>query len=116
MRTEVLIDTKDASVQQIGAYQIDCGQDMRWLLMIKTAGTDGTPRAYIEESSNGSDWVALDNNDIDEGVIDYFILDDPLVNIRDSFFMGKAIRIRFEPNDNTTGTVYAELVVKTKSN
>ena len=116
MRTEVLIDNEAANVQQIGSYQIDCGQDMRWLLMIKTDSLDGTPRAYVEESSNGSDWVALDNNDSAEGVIDYFILDDPIVTIRDSFFMGKSIRLRFEPNDNTTGTVYAELIVKTKSN
>ena len=116
MRLELLLDDVDASVQQIGSYQIDCGQDMRWLLTIKSTGLDGTPKIYVEESNNNTDWVALDNNDMTEGVIDYFILDDPLVNIRDSFFMGKAIRIRFEPNDNTTGTVYAELVVKTKSN
>ena len=116
MRTEILINNEDASTQQIGSYQIDCGQDMRWLLMIKTSGLDGTPKLYVEESSNGSDWVALDNNDCAEGVLDYFPCDDPLINIRDSFFMGKSIRLRFEPNDNTTGTVYAELVVKTKSN
>ena len=115
MRTEILINNEDASTQQIGAYQIDCGQDMRWLLMIKTSGLDGTPRAYVEESSNNVDWAALDNNDCSEGVLDYFILDDPIVTIRDSFFMGKSIRLRFEPNDNTTGTVYAELIVKTKS-
>jgi hypothetical protein len=116
MRTQLLLNTVDASVQQIGAYQVDCGQDMRWLLMIKTAGLDGTPRAFIEESSNGTDWIALDNNDMTEGPLDYFPIDDSLINIRDCFFMGKSIRIRFEPNGNSTGTVYAELVVKTKSN
>jgi hypothetical protein len=116
MRTEILIDNESANAQQIGEYIIDCGQDMRWLLMIKTSGLDGTPKAYVEESSNGSDWVALDNNDCVEGVIDYFPVDDPLINIRDSYFMGKSIRLRFEPEDNTTGTIYAELIVKTKSN
>lgn len=116
MRTEVLLDTVDASVQQIGSYVIDCGQDMRWMLTIQSTGLDGTPRAYIEESNNNTDWIPLDNNDCDEGVIDYFPISDNLISIRDSYFMGKSIRIRVEPNDNTTGTVYADLVVKTKSN
>ena len=78
MRTELLLDNVDASVQQIGAYQVDCGQDMRWLLMIKSVGLDGTPKIYIEESSNNTDWVALDNNDCN-GVLDYFLMDDPLI-------------------------------------
>ena len=116
MRTEFLLTDADASITQIGAYEIDCGQDMRWLLTIKTTGLDGTPRAYIEESNNNTDWTPLDNNDCDEGVIDYFPISDELRMIRDSYFMGKSIRIRFEPMDNTTGTIYSDLVVKTKSN
>jgi hypothetical protein len=116
MRTEILLNNVDASTQQIGAYQIDCGQDMRWLLMIKSTGLDGIPQLFLEESSNNIDWIAIDNNDCSEGVINYFPLDDPLIHIRDSFFMGKSIRVRVEPNGNTTGTIYAELVVKTKSN
>jgi hypothetical protein len=105
MRTEILLNNVDASTQQIGAYQIDCGQ-----------GLDGIPQLFLEESSNNIDWIAIDNNDCSEGVINYFPLDDPLIHIRDSFFMGKSIRVRVEPNGNTTGTIYAELVVKTKSN
>lgn len=115
MRTELLLDNVDAGSTQIGAYQIDCGQDMRWLMTIKSSGLDGTPRIYVEESNNNTDWVPLDNNDCAEGVLDYFPMDDPLIMIRDSYFMGKSIRIRVEPNDNTTGTIYANLVVKTKS-
>ena len=115
MRTELLLDNVDASTTQIGSYQIDCGQDMRWLLVIKKTGTDGTPRAYIEESSNNVDWIPLDNFE-DTDILDYFPLVDTLTSIRDSYFMGKSIRVRVEPNDNTTGTIYAELVVKTKSN
>jgi hypothetical protein len=116
MRTEVLLNNVDASIQQIGAYEVDCGQDMRWLLMIKSTGLDGVPQIFIEESANNVDWVALDNNDCAEGVLNYFPMDDPLINIRDSYFMGKSFRIRVEPNGNTTGTVYASLIVKTKSN
>lgn len=116
MRLQTLIEETSADVQRIGEYVIDCGQDMRWLLTIKTSGLNGTPKAYIEESQNGVDWVAIDNNDCAEGVLDYFPVDDPLIMIRDSYFMGKSIRLRFEPEDNTAGTVYADLVVKTKSN
>jgi hypothetical protein len=63
MRTEILLNNVDASTQQIGAYQIDCGQDMRWLLMIKSSGLDGIPQLFLEESSNNIDWIAIDNND-----------------------------------------------------
>jgi len=115
MRTEILLNNVDASTQQIGAYQIDCGQDMRWLLMIKSSGLNGTPRAYIEETTNNIDWVPLENNAI-TGNVDYFPIDDPLIHVRDTFFMGKSIRLRVEPFNNTAGTIYAELVVKTKSN
>ena len=113
MRTEILLNNVDASVQQIGAYQIDCGQDMRWILLVKSTGLDGTPELYLEESTNNVDWIALDNF-CDN--LQYFPIDDNLITIRDSYFMGKSFRVRVEPNDNTTGTVYAELVVKTKSN
>ena len=116
MRTEVLLNNVDANIQQIGSYEIDCGQDMRWLLTIKSTGLDGTPKIYVEESNNNTDWVALDNNDCAEGVINYFPLDDELIMIRDSYVMGKSIRIRIEPEDNTTGTIYSDLIVKTKSN
>jgi len=115
MRTELLLDNVDASVQQIGAYQVDCGQDMRWLMTIKSTGLEGTPKIYVEESNNNTDWTALDNND-PGGILDYFLMDDPLIMIRDSYFMGKSIRIRVEPEDNTTGTIHADLVAKTKSN
>jgi len=115
MRTQVLLNNVDASIQQIGTYVVDCGQDMRWLLMIKSDGLDGTPNIFVEESSNNVDWVALNNNDC-EGIVDFFLMDDPLIHIRDSYFMGKSFRIRVEPVDNTSGTIYAELVVKTKSN
>jgi hypothetical protein len=114
MRTEVLLNNVDASVQQIGTYQVDCGQDMRWLLIIKSIGLDGTPRAYLEESINGSDWVAIVNNEINSQ-LDYFPINDPLESIRDSYFMGRYFRLRVEPQNNTTGTITAELGIKTKS-
>ena len=113
MRTEILLNNVDASAQQIGSYQIDCGQDMRWVLLVKSTGLDGVPQLYLEESTNNIDWIALDNF---SDSLQYFPIDDPLITIRDSYFMGKSFRVRIEPNGNTTGTIYAELVVKTKSN
>jgi hypothetical protein len=113
MRTEVLLDNVDASTQQIGSYTIDCGQDMRWLLMVKSTGLDGVPQLFLEESTNNIDWTALEN--YADG-LNHWLVDDPLIHIRDSYFMGKSFRVRVEPNGNTTGTIYADLVVKTKSN
>jgi hypothetical protein len=116
MRTENLLNNVDASVSQSSApYAIDCGQDMRWLLFIKGDSLDGIPKIFIEESPNGLDWIPLNNNDC-TGIFDYFPLDESVITIRDSYFMGKAFRVRFEANGNTTGTIYADLIIKTKSN
>ena len=114
MRTEILFNNADASVNQSSiAYVIDCGQDMRWLLTMKSTGLDGIPKIFIEETPNGVDWIPLNNHS--DG-LDHWLLDDNLITVRDSYFMGKAFRLRLEANGNTTGTIYADLVVKTKSN
>ena len=115
MRTELLLDNADASITQIGEYEIECGQDMRWVLAINSSGLDGIPKIYLEESADNVNWVALNNND-ESGILDYFPMDDNLISIRDSYFMGKSIRIRVEPNGDTSGLITAKLVVKTKSN
>ena len=114
MRTENLFNEVDATISQTSTgYVIDCGQDMRWLLMIKSTGLVGVPKLYVEESINNVDWVALDNP---KTLLNYFDLDDPLIHIRDSYFMGKSFRVRTDANGASSGTITAELVVKTKSN
>ena len=115
MRTEFLLTGADASITQISEYEIDCGQDMRWMISVNSTGLDGIPRIYIEESADNIDWIPLNNND-QSGILDYFPMDSSLISIRDSYFMGKSIRIRVEPNGNTSGFINAKLVVKTKSN
>lgn len=116
MITKQLFDNVDASINQASTIHIiDCGQDMRWLLTVKSAGLNGVPKLFVEETPNGIDWIQLNNND-ENGIFDYFLLDDNLISIRDSYFMGKAFRVRIESNGNTTGTINATLVVKTKSN
>ena len=114
MRTEVLFNNVNASLNQASTtYVVDCGQDMRWLLTMKSTGLDGTPKVFIEESPNGVDWIPLNNHSDN---LNYWLLDDNLITVRDSYFMGKAFRLRLEANGNTTGTIYADLIVKTKSN
>jgi len=114
MRTEILFNNVDASIAQTSTiYVVDCGQDMRWLLKIKSTGFDGVPKIYIEESTDNVDWVGIVNY---ANSLDHWLLDDNLIHIRDSYFMGKSLRLRLDPNGNTTGTVYSELVIKTKSN
>jgi hypothetical protein len=111
MRTEILLTDADASITQIGDYVIDCGQDMRWMMSIVSSGLNGIPKIYIEETADNISWIPLENKDLY-----YFPMDDNLISIRDSYFMGKSIRIRVEPNGNTSGLISAKLVVKTKSN
>ncbi len=113
MRTITLLNNADASTTQIGSYEIDCGQDMRWLLKVKGTGLDGTPKVYVEDTTDNVEWLPLENS---KDCTDFFLLDSEFIHIRDSYFMGKSIRVRVEPEDNTTGTLDAEIVVKTKSN
>ena len=79
MRTEFLLTDADASITQIGAYEIDCGQDMRWMLAINSSGLDGIPKIYVEETADNVDWMPLNNNDC-EGILDYFPMDDDLIS------------------------------------
>lgn len=113
MRTETLFSAVDASVTQISsAFEPDCGQDMRWSICITSTGLDGTPQAYVEVSCDGVDWCAL-VNPVDNTNV--FAVDDDLI-IRDEYLPEKQIRLRIEPNDNTTGTINAIMVYKTYSN
>ena len=115
MRVVNLLNNADASITQLGVYETDCGQDMRWSISVTSSGINGIPKIYIEESLDNTYWSARKNN-TPNGILDYFLLDDIVVTIRDSYFMGKYIRIRVEPNGTTTGSVSAKLGVKTKSN
>ena len=71
MRTEFLLTGADASITQIGEYEIECGQDMRWMLSINSTGLDGEPKIYVEESADNIDWIPLNNNN-ENGILDYF--------------------------------------------
>lgn len=114
MITKKLYENQDATIPSISIqHQIDCGQDMRWLLQLKKEGTNGDPFLFIEESNDGQCWTNVPDLCNPDG--EYFIIDDSPYAIRDSYFMGKYIRLRIEPNNNTSGTITANLGIKTKS-
>jgi len=112
MRKITIFDALDASANQQEDYVIECGQDMRWLLVIEKSGTDGDPKVYIEQDVDG---VFVPVEDIFDGRRDFFIVNDSPYGIGDAYFYGKTFRLRSEPNGTTTGTLTAKLAVKTKS-
>lgn len=113
MRVETLLDNVDASIStESSPYEVDCGQDMRFLIQISKIATDGNPRLYLEESLDANIWTCIPNY---AGTSEDFLLDSEHVGIRDSYFMGKFIRVRLEPNGTSTGSITAKMGVKTKS-
>jgi hypothetical protein len=113
MRVVDLLNNIDASLQITSVnYQPDCGQDMRYLIQITKAGVDGNPQLYLEESLDNVVWTCIPNY---EDSTQFFLLDEDEIGLRDSYFMGKFIRLRIEPNGTTTGTISAKIGVKTKS-
>ena len=114
MRTFTFFNAIDASSSQTSAvFTVPCGQDMRFLLEIVKAGTDGDPKLYVEQRIDSSGvWLPLDDEDtLEDG---FFLLDFSPMSIKDSYFMGEEMRLRLEPNDNTTGTVSIRMGYKTK--
>lgn len=102
----------DATTNQTSpVFTVDCGQDMRFLIQFVKTGTDGSPRIYIEESIDGTVWTSMLNPTNCES---YFDITSNPQGIKDNYFMGFKMRLRLEPNDNTTGTLSAKMGFKTK--
>lgn len=113
MRTQEIWNNAPADIQLISfSYEVDCGQDMRWMLQVSTSGTDGTPVLFIEESLDDVVWTLIPNYERDD---QGFALDEAEIGFRDSYFMGRFLRFRYQPKDNTTGFITATLGTKTKS-
>jgi hypothetical protein len=114
MRLVVIWSGVDASSTQVStAIEIGCGQDMRYLIQLVKTGLDGDPKLFLEESLDNIVWTCVPNYlEVDES----FAFDEDQIAIRDSYFMGKYIRLTMEPNGTTTGTVDAKIGLKTKSN
>ena len=116
MRSYVIFENLDATVQQVSAeFNIDCGQDMRWLAQFELTGGNGEPSICVEESINHLGvkiWTPIPK-DFENTV---FEMIEPTMGLRDSYFMGRLIRFTYLPENNTSGTIYAQLGEKTKSN
>jgi len=116
MRSYVIFDDIDASVEQVSAeFVIDCGQDMRWLAQFELIGGNGEPKICVEETiahSGRKIWTTIPNYGDDDGL---FPINKEFIGIRDSYFMGRIIRFTYIPSTNSTGTIYGQLAEKTKS-
>ncbi len=112
MRTHVFFsDVNAATPQTSGVFEVDCGQDLRFLIQLTKSGTDGDPRLFIEESVDGVVWTSMLNPVTCDS---FFELNSSPIGIKDSYFMGFFMRLRLESNNNTTGTVSAKMGYKTK--
>ena len=116
MRTVILLDDVDASLQQVSSH-INFDQRSEWKLFIKSANLDGEPKLFIESNNSKSecvepigDWTVFCNplNLIDGS----FPINDELITIEKKDFKSNWFRLRLEPNGNTIGNVAIELVYK----
>jgi hypothetical protein len=114
MRTHLFFNEVDASVSVTSdVLEFECGQDARFLLHIRGTGLNGTPRIVIEEANVLADnvWSPLEDTSTWG---DYFELNQQLITVKDSYIMGRYLRIRIVANGNTTGTIWAKMGYKTK--
>ena len=114
MRTKILFDDIDAS---LAATSDDTQFDRRFDFDLITTldGTDGIPRIIIELAYTGggclpapTDWYILPNCNGNE----YFNIDDSPFTVHKSAVTANWIRVRIEPNTNTTGTATVILATK----
>ena len=111
MRTILLFDDVDATSSQTSDV-IKFEQRAGWLLQITKSGTDGTPRIVVEYSIDNAQNVWTPLEDCKNSVF-FFGIDDSPFGIMDDRLPAKFFRIRLEANDNTTGTLTADLGYKT---
>jgi len=105
-------DNVDATANQVSPiFDVPCFQDMRFLIQTEKAGTNGNPRIIVEESIRGALWTPMENpKDCEE----FFDIVKNLDSIKDNYFMGFKMRLRLEPNGNSTGTLSAHMGYKSR--
>ena len=106
MRTEIVFNAVDPSVQQISA---SIKHDMRYqsfTQFVKT-GVTGDPQVFLEASADDTNWDIVPNPKTGD---DFTLLDDPT---SDSIIVlenpMKYVRFRMEANGATGGTLTATL-------
>lgn len=110
MRTLLLFDNVDASVDAISVVIDFLEQDARFIIQATKTGTNGSPRIIVEESIDQTVWTAMEDT---ETWNPYTEITETTA-IKDNYFMGKYFRVRLEANGTTTGTVWAKIGYKTK--
>ena len=117
MRNVTLLDNVDASTQQISTH-VNLDQRAAWKLFITSSGLDGEPQLFIEDNNTSSkcveptgDWNIICNPC--DTVTDSFPIDDDTITIEKNSFKSNWMRVRIEPNGNTTGTITVTLSYKT---
>lgn len=118
MRNVTLLDNVDASTQQISDF-VNLDQRAAWVILITSDNLDGTPQFFIEFNNTSGkcvdptgDWTIV-CNPCDETGEGYFPINDEVITIEKNSFKSNWIRVRVEPNDNTTGNITAVLSYKT---
>lgn len=116
MRNATLLNNVDASVQQI-SEPLNLDKRTEWKIYINASGLDGTPQFYLEDNSSGSkcidpaySWNIICNRADD---LDYFPISETVLTIEKKDFKANWMRVRVEPNDNTTGTIDVRITYKT---
>lgn len=77
-----------------------------WSIEIIKDNCNGNPKIFIQHSNDNTNWADYVSDD--EAVL----IDDSPFIIIDEFFPSRNIRLRLEPNGNTTGTITALLSLK----
>lgn len=117
MRTELLLDNVDASVQQI-SDSVNFEQRTDWKLFVVSDSLDGVPKLFIEEIGEGSKCIPAPTTGYtlicNPGEADgSFPIDDSTITIEKKALKTNWYRVRVEPNGNTTGNITIKLVYKT---
>lgn len=108
MRIHKFFDAVNISTNPTSpAFQEPCGQDFRYLIQV--SGTANGGELYIEESVDGVIWTSLINP---ADCREYFNLAILPIGIKDSYFMGRYMRLRIE--NGGTGNISAIMSYKTK--
>ena len=94
------------------AFEVGCGQDMRFLIQFVLTSITGPVNVFIEESIDGVVWTSMLNPSNCEYYFELNQSESP-IGIKDNYFMGLFMRLRIESN-GATGTLSANMGYKTK--
>ena len=82
-------------------------QDYGFAIQFTKVGSDGNPLITIECSNDGVDWFDLDALSTDVPVVAAGVM------LEKKIFLQKFIRVKVEANGATTGTITAQLFLRT---